>query len=519
MVYYTSCKVLSQSQTPVSAQCEVPFGTITMGEEWNRIVVAIVSVAQPMGVSIIGLVLWRLWWLNRRKAFPTRKHYGHSWAIATAMTHMPGLLTLLGSLLKIRKFGVKKATVTLILMLFLVGVVVPLLSLLWSFFVIKVDDIPYKLEYAINVNLNNPPLPEAVKSRAPLILSMGKVVYGEKPLLGVDLLKDYTVGIETTEVIPVESHWRWWKVLILPKEKTCIISNATISKIQPAAISYVNFGNNKDDIVMEEVRGRCGALGPTISYFGSQEAIDDNSPIPFHIVESLQSVENQDDWCHIQYSCQIKVHIMRGEILANSDGEVTWGNYSGTYDHPSISKTVSAISGAAKVSDYLLQKWLDVGWNNTWQNKAVTVVKEAAITKYDMYNSLGKYKSAFETLQQTLREFTREATFQQPQVAIVRINGKTKKIQFRWIVGLAWFIAIMISAAAYAICFKRLRSDPLLQQVLDSWQVINRVAAILEETKLGKFNEEQTYYDWPQDISDTEKNTTTEPYPENDSKR
>ncbi|ORX92086.1 hypothetical protein K493DRAFT_303596 [Basidiobolus meristosporus CBS 931.73] len=501
MVYYTSCKVLSQSRSPVLAQCEVPFGTITMGEEWSRVVVAIVSVAQPMGVTVVGLALWRLWWLNRRKKFNTRRYYGPSWAIATAMTHMPGLMTLFGSLLKIREFGVKKATVTLIWMLLLVGVVVPLLSLLWSLFVIKVDDVPYKLEHTINVKLDNLPLSEAVKSRAPLLMSMGRVVYGEKPLLGIDLLKDYTMGMEAAEIIPVESHWRWWKVQVLPKEKSCMISTAAFSKKQPAAVSVVNFGSITNDILSEEVSTKCSTLEPTLSFLGSRELIDDNSPVSSETIKSLQSPDIKDNWCHIQYSCQIKVHILRGEILTDSKGEVTWGNYSGTYDYTDIHKTVSAISGAAKISAYRLDEWLEVAWNETWQNKAVQVVKEAAITKYAMYISLGKYKSAYETLQQTLREFTREATLQQPQVAVVRINGRTKKIQVRWIAGLAWLIVMVISAGIFAMSSKRLRSDILLQQVLDSWKVIARVAVILEETNLGNFSEAKTYYNWPSSVS------------------
>ncbi|KAK9761045.1 hypothetical protein K7432_014363 [Basidiobolus ranarum] len=508
MVHYTSCQVPSKSQVLVTAQCEVPFGTITLNEEWTKVVVSVVSVAQPMLVTIVGLTLWRLWWLNRRWSFKRRRYYGPGWAIATSMTHMPGLMTLLGSLSKIRKFGVKRVTFTLTLMLLLVGVILPLLSLLWSSFVIKIGQVPYKLENNINVNLDNPPLPEVIKSRSSLLMSMGKIVYGEKPLLSNDLLKDHMVGMSTAEITPVRSTWRWWRVEILPHANSCMISVATTLSSQPTIVSSVNYGNSSSDIIVEEVSSKCSTLRNTLNFFKSPEVISDSSPIPFGTVEMLRSDQNQDSWCHVQYSCRVKVHITRGEILTNSNGEVTWNTLLNSNDPDNIYDMMVSVGGAAKIGDFTMRDWLDAKSDVHWQLKAVNLTKEAANIKYAMYVSLGKYKSAHETLQQTLREFTREATLRQPQVAVLKINGTISKIQFSWIAALVWLIAMAISAGIWMISSKKVKSDPLLNKVLDSSEVVNRVAMISEETKISPLSDEQTYYGWPLYLTG-DKNSTT----------
>ncbi|ORX63534.1 hypothetical protein K493DRAFT_309736 [Basidiobolus meristosporus CBS 931.73] len=501
MVYLTPCTVANATGATMEAQCESQFGSLILDDRWTGIATAIVSVARPLSVALIGTAVWNLWWLTRRRSMEKTGLCGSSWSIATAMTHIPGIFTLLGSIWRVHNLGVTKETKSLIGILILIGMMLPLISLLWAAYVIEVGDVPYQLTQVIHFGQEY--LPNAVEKRAPLLMSMNDIVYNEKPLLGYDILKNHPLGMQSAELKPVEAHWRWWKLKVFPLERSCMVYKAVVTDEILDVTPSVSFGDDTIDIVQEETIQKCSSLSPVLEFIGSSLVMADNSPYNMKDIENLQLQENTNRLCHVQYSCRVNATSTRWEIFTNTKGEVNWYNEKGAYDPQSVKGLMSFLQDRAKLKDYAMNTWL-MCWMD-WTGNATRITKEAAMFKYDMHLSLGRYKPAHMTLQETLGEFTREATLQQAKNATVIYSGQVYKFQLSLIAGISWLVAVMLALMALLLAHLKSRNDCLLHRFLDLWQVVGSVFLTRKEITLG---DEQNYHNWPIKCADQDQDNS-----------
>ncbi|ORX92077.1 hypothetical protein K493DRAFT_303587, partial [Basidiobolus meristosporus CBS 931.73] len=466
MVHLTPCKVPDVANVLMEAQCETQLGSIILDDKWATLVLQFFTSVRSISVLIIGSAIWSLWWINRRRTMETTRLYGHNWAIATAMTHIPGVFTLLGSFARIHRFGLQKATASLFGTLILIGIILPLTSLLWSHYIVRYGDIPYQITQVIHLGEHS--LFKSVEQRAPLLTSMNNIVYNEKPLLGYDILKKHPLRMTLAELKPVEAHWRWWKLKVHPLQKSCMIYTAEATEEVPDITPSVSFGDDKLDIVQEETVQKCSLLPAVFEFIGQHSAIADNSPYTMESIDNLRLQVNTTKSCRVQYSCSINASITRWEIFTNIKGEVEWYNQNSNYSAKSVKGLITFMREKVQLEIGVLNNWISCGNNSTCENGpivyATNLVKEAATSKYDMFQSLGRYKPAHMLLQETLGEFTREATLQQAKNATIIYTGYVYQPQFNLIAGLSWLIPMLLAAAIILLSHLKSRNDYLLHR-------------------------------------------------------
>ncbi|ORX65407.1 hypothetical protein K493DRAFT_309445 [Basidiobolus meristosporus CBS 931.73] len=478
---YHTCSIVTNSGQQELARCLLPIGSIIIDDKWNWISTSIVPIARTILVATTTLAIWHMWWWSRYNSMNSLTHHGSSWAIGTSMTHMPGINSLVTCLRSALKYGVEKVTRTILLLLFLTGLIIPLASVYWASHVFQ--NVMVKYEYEAHQQTGSS-LVEAIKSRTSLVSSFRQVVYGEKPLLTSDVFLDAPIGMDSATILLPQGVPSWWKFNISPKSLECEVYSVGVLQQTSNVQFRVSYGDSASNIVAESLTSRCSRIQPSLHFLINQDFESRNPKAAADIKRTLETNLPQQ-WCQLNYTCPIETTVSYGNLSINNTKKIQWIETPTTMQHDNFDSLMS------QLQEEKMKLWLGT---DHWKETAIDMIKEAASIKYNVYSSLGKNQPAHQVLSETFNEFFREAILKNFEEVKIQIVGSTLRLQFSWLSVLLWAIVVLLSVATLTISGFNAKKQPLLREMLESWDIISKTS-IITDSKTGPNN--SALYRWP----------------------
>ncbi|ORX92078.1 hypothetical protein K493DRAFT_303588 [Basidiobolus meristosporus CBS 931.73] len=487
MVYYTSCNVPGAGEGTIQAQCEVPFGMVTMDVAWASIASNLVSLIRPLMVMLATQAIWSIWWWRRYANSPVKQLHGNSWVVGTAMTHMPGIITATSSLWKMYKY--KVPSLSLILWVFATGVALPLLGFTSGVYIQGETEVSYHYRWSKKIESN---ITASIKNRNALVTSFGEVSYSEKPFLSGDIFKEHSKRMSNAAIFPPKPVPAWWYTEIVPKLGSCNIAKGVVHSVRPKTNFTVSFGEDNAERVSETLTGECTILRSSIDFFFDDKFISNNSPLKLDSVIGIKEANLTGQRCSLSYTCGIEIRVTEGNIYTNTTNEIGWLIDSSSNTFNNLNEFVNHWQESIGIDDEKMRSWLN---EQEWKYKIINILKQAASAKYLAYRSLGRNRSPSTILAETFNELLREAATKNFGEVELKIEGVVRKLMVSWVMGLCWLITMLLSGITIGISIFKSRHHKPVKDMLDSWELIDKTAITYQSPSQGE--SELALYRWP----------------------